>query len=363
MITNPEIQKCKWLEFSQHRLVMMPVAIAMVFFLAYQTNMTATTISNIAMTIFVAFVVVWGGGKAAESVLEEVNDNTWDFQRLSSLSPSVLAFGKLIGGPIYCWYGGVILVLLYVISSLQYKPTYIVLCNTTLLVLAGLICHSGALLSSLQSLQSVIIRRRKIGRFGHLIVGIVLSLSLCIIPVAKNYTRERLISWYSFKFESTGFAVALSIIILFWLLVGIYTQMRKQLRMQVTPTAWITFVIFTMFFCSGFVYETKFDQKYDANTARWLQFFVIGIIFTYAMAFFENWNGISYKRLLDCWKSGNKNKLYEIFPRWLITLSISFVVGILIGLSYLATSQIIIFLAIISIFCFVIRDIAILHYF
>lgn len=370
MIINPEIQKYKWLELSQHRLIVMPVVLVMLFFLASKANSPEIIISNMAITIFIALVGVWGGGKVLESVVEEANDNTWDFQRLSALSPSSLAFGKLIGSPIYCWYGGAMLIITYIISSLEFLPTYIVFCNMMLLILGGLICHAGALLSSLQSLQSFINKRSKMGRFGHFVVGIALSLPFCLMPLAARFNVEKLIYWYSYEFESTGFTVVFAIIILFWLLVGIYWQMRKQLQVRNTPTAWTSFVIFTMFFCSGFVYGNDLWTKYNDNIAISLASlaslsiaFIIGVILTYIMVFFENWNCISYKRLLDCWKSGNKKKFYEIFPRWLITFFITILIGSDIILSYSSHSQIIISFTIISVVCFVIRDIAILHYF
>ena len=82
--------------------------------------------------------------EAADSVLDEVNDNTWDFQKLSALSPWSLAFGKLFGSTIYCWYGGLIAFAVAVGISLQVSPPYKVFVGGALILLGGVIVQATA---------------------------------------------------------------------------------------------------------------------------------------------------------------------------------------------------------------------------
>ena len=105
MRINPEIRRNIWLEFSLHRAIAMPLVLGVVFYIASQTFSGIPPYRNLASAsglVFFLLVKVWGGHKAAESVIDEVNDNTWDFQKLSALSPWSLTFGKLFGSTIYC---------------------------------------------------------------------------------------------------------------------------------------------------------------------------------------------------------------------------------------------------------------------
>ena len=104
MRLNPELQRYVWLEFSLQRLIVMPLVLAVILYISSSgTSNVASNIAYCAMFLFVVLIGLWGGNKAAASVIEEVNDNTWDFQRLSSVSPVSLMFGKLFGSTIYCW--------------------------------------------------------------------------------------------------------------------------------------------------------------------------------------------------------------------------------------------------------------------
>src|SRR4051812_6191928 len=111
---NSEIRRNLWLEFSAHRLIAMPVGLSLIFYVADKLDESKglaahnphASLAITAGTLYFLLVKIWGGHKAAEAVIEEVNDNTWDFQKLSALSPAQLTLGKLFGGTSYSWYGG-----------------------------------------------------------------------------------------------------------------------------------------------------------------------------------------------------------------------------------------------------------------
>src|SRR6201999_1389879 len=109
-----------------HRAIAMPIVLGVIFYIASQLYLGSkeSEVGSATTGIFFLLVKIWGGHKAADSVLDEVNDNTWDFQKLSALSPWSLAFGKLFGSSIYCWYGGLIAFAVAVGISLQVSPPY-----------------------------------------------------------------------------------------------------------------------------------------------------------------------------------------------------------------------------------------------
>jgi hypothetical protein len=106
-LRNPELRRYAWLELSTHRLVALPLVLAIIFFVADQMK-GAMAVASAAVFIYVLLIAMWGGHKAAEAMLDEINDNTWDYQRLSALSPDSLAIGKLVGSTLYTWYGGLL---------------------------------------------------------------------------------------------------------------------------------------------------------------------------------------------------------------------------------------------------------------
>ena len=52
------------------------------------------------------FVVLWGTRSAALSVVGEIRERTWDSQKLSSIGPSQMVWGKLFGATFANWFGG-----------------------------------------------------------------------------------------------------------------------------------------------------------------------------------------------------------------------------------------------------------------
>ena len=89
MKISPEFQRNIWLELTSHRLVGMPAVLLAVFFLIYLVTgelfSDATRIT--AMTLYFLLALLWGTRLAGEALVNEIQDRTWDQQRMSSISP------------------------------------------------------------------------------------------------------------------------------------------------------------------------------------------------------------------------------------------------------------------------------------
>ena len=95
---NAEFRRSLWLELSMHRLIAMPVALALVLALVYA--MSDDPWESIAVTaawIGSALLGRWGVRSTAESVGDEMRARTWDAQRMSALGPWSMTWGKLFG--------------------------------------------------------------------------------------------------------------------------------------------------------------------------------------------------------------------------------------------------------------------------
>ncbi|MGD8642238.1 MAG: hypothetical protein PVG89_16490, partial [Gammaproteobacteria bacterium] len=118
---NPEFQRNVWLELTPHRVVSMPAVLVAVFFLVYLIagDRYPDPLRITAMTIFFLLTLLWGSRLAGEALVNEVQDRTWDQQRMSSISPWSMSWGKLFGSTVFTWYGAAICLLAYFIAAIQ----------------------------------------------------------------------------------------------------------------------------------------------------------------------------------------------------------------------------------------------------
>lgn len=361
---NPELRRYGWLEFSPHRLIAMPVVLGLILFIALQPegdNHAEMAVSHTFGTIFFVLIGLWGGYKAAEAVIEEINDNTWDFQRLSSLSPWQLTIGKLLGSTAYCWYGALMAFAAHVWANTALLPGVYVVYNAALLLCGGLICHAFALLSSLQAAQQRTASRTKMRVIVHHILGLIVGwtfASFRMEPWMLESSGDFSVVWYGENYDLTIFMTGFAAIILLWLVAGIYWQMRAQLRMRSGPWLWTGFVLFLMLFATGFEVELlRRNVVHFGPSAA----FGAGLMCCYLMTFLEPWSGLGYRRILDSWKKRNVANVANAFPRWLATFALVFLAAVWIALGNIDTPML--GLTLFSLLAFAARDIALLHFF
>ena len=106
-MSNPEFQRYVWLELSRHRLIAVPALLAVIVVVVFASaSNPANFLAYGALGAFAAVTGVYGSVRAFGSVTEELRDRTWDFQRMSALSPWSLTLGKVAGAPVFAWYAG-----------------------------------------------------------------------------------------------------------------------------------------------------------------------------------------------------------------------------------------------------------------
>src|SRR6185437_14143241 len=62
----------------------------------------------VATALYYFLVVLWGTRNAALSVIAEIRERTWDFQKLSASRPFSLMWGKLFGATSFTWFGAIL---------------------------------------------------------------------------------------------------------------------------------------------------------------------------------------------------------------------------------------------------------------
>ncbi len=106
--SSPEIIRYLRIEARRGRLVMGLITINLIAFAIYlmatQAEDLGETLVTILMWVQGALFLVYGTLRTIVSVLAERKERTWDFQRLTPLSSWELAWGKLIGAPIFSFF-------------------------------------------------------------------------------------------------------------------------------------------------------------------------------------------------------------------------------------------------------------------
>lgn len=313
MAINPELQRNLWIELTPHRLMAMPAILAGVFFLVHlTTGGRAAAMAGVALTAYLGLAVLWGARLASEAVVGEIQEHTWDIQRMSSLGAWTMTWGKLLGSTIYPWYGGLMCLGVYAATS-DYPGSTLVRV-LALLVAAGLFAQAVALLASLMSVG----RRLHYGRSRaatHLILGL-----LAVAPfLSAGMGAGGVAYWYDGVYRTRDFALVSLVIVLAWAVTGIYRCLRGELQMRTGPWVWLGFAVFAAGYGAGFVQLPDVGGGH-VGTARLFAAYSIVLLLAYVMVFVEPKDGVALRRLWDYGRRGRLAALLGELPRWLITV-------------------------------------------
>ncbi len=313
---NPELRRNLWIELSVGRLIAVPAIFAMVaaIFVLREPGQWRTALFTTAVAVFVVLVHFLGTRNAAESVTEEVRDRTWDWQRLSSLGPWRMTWGKLAGAPAFSWYAGAICIAAIVIASLgaATKPTgWIIL----LMVGSALAMHGSALAVSLQA-------SRKASRLGHR-MGIVLLLPLAIGSAVLLVNSQKPgagapTAWFGTSYETIPFAAVSAVVFAAWGVFGAYREMCRELSVRTIPWAFPAFSAFLGAWLAGFA-----SPPATALEGTILVGLIASVCATYYAIFADLTTAVSLRRLALHARARQWRRAAEEVPLWAATLAVA----------------------------------------
>jgi hypothetical protein len=373
---NPEFRRNLWLELTPTRLGVMLFALLAVLALAYLAGGDSrTTVGSIARLSFFVLVILWGGRLAADSVVQEINERTWDAQRMSALGPWSMSWGKLFGAPSAAWIGG--LVALGVMMLSLGGGTLIVVAQ---LILVGVLCHATALTMSLQSIR----KGRQPGRvktFFFQLVGLA-SAGIAYFPSYTTWlfgNRFGEIRWYGFALPAFEFALATLAVFTVWAVVAVYRLMRLELQKPSTPIVWTAFLLFFVFYQAGFLLNglvplagisrefSRTVQQQGPTIAALFAFVLLGAL-CYVAIFTEPKSPVAMGQFGAALRDRQWRRAWALTPRWLITLILT-LVALLVSLLLLRGQNVDIDVltvgsgVLISAFFFTVRNLAIALWF
>ena len=199
---NPEFQRYIWQNLSAHRLLVMPLWIFICTLFAY---LVFTDLKGeeyiITLALFSFITAFWGSNAAGESISEEIQNHTWDWQRMSSISPWQLTWGKIFGSTSYAWYAGIwCLLLFFILVPLSSLSIQLAIKIAIIMVLLAVLVHSLVfLINMLLILKQAETNKRYIA-ISLLIILILINLLLNM----AEYQHEK-IYWYGEYFYTINF--------------------------------------------------------------------------------------------------------------------------------------------------------------
>ncbi len=239
---NPEFKKNIWLEISTQRLIMMPLIILMVVLLASLSTMgdTYNKLTNICYFGLVIILLLWGSKVAFSNIIQEYNDRTWDWQRMSILTPKQLMVGKLIGAPIYNWYGALIsLFLVFIFGSMSEETSlFDLLINSISTLLLGVSILCVSILFALLKIRAGNGRDKL--KSGQLFILLILF-ALFFNSSAFSFMFNR-ISFNPIKFDAWKI-LGENLFYAIWAIIGLHQVLRKELNYKNKSYLWILFLI------------------------------------------------------------------------------------------------------------------------
>ena len=395
---NPEFTRNIWLEMTTGRLMAVPVILIMIFFAIFSFAATAETAMNsvrlFSILIFMLLGVLYGTKLATESIVGEMNDKTWDNQRLTLISPSAMACGKLFGSTSFAWYGALLSLVMYVISSFYSDDVWMNIRFGIWLVLFTVLTHELALLASLLGIRKNR-DRQKISWFFYYLVAVGISyyiqgmVYIIFFTTSLTKLRDELfsISWYFINFNIIDFLIISTIIYIIFAFTGLKNLIKSEFNIRNKSFAWLFFLVFIVVYFFGFGISffnsgsshTMFGSNDSPGSMFnvWLGLLMAYIVielFVYYLIFNEKNNSLVLLKIGQLISKKNIRELNYEAPLWVTTLLISFVLVILFQISSIVmfsqhyellepTIKELWFLMPTTLFLYMMRDILILLFF
>ena len=314
---NPELRRNLWLEITPHRLLAMPAVLVLAFLAlsAIDRDTAMATVSMTALGGFGLLTILWGTRLAANSVMDEMIDKTWDWQRLSILTPWEMTWGKLFGATAFAWYGGLVCMAVFLSLSHATPVTSPVKTALTAILLAVML-HAAAIASALHMSRKGGAQHRRSAGF------LVLIAVLYIVPytLSRGWESKLPVNWFGIDFDSGSFILASAAVFAAWAVAGAWRAMCQALAVRTTPAMWAAFLVFVSIYAAGFAIG---EAKISLAQAILFSGLVWSVGLTYLMLFTEPTGPLVVRRVMRKTDLGQWHRAAEEMPCWPVTLAIA----------------------------------------
>ena len=322
MFRNPEFIRNTWTELTAKKLAAMPLMLITVYLMAYILGETwpFSFLPEIAIGFYVVLTYIWGTRLEAETVVKEINANTWSFQVMTSMSPFKMAIGKIFGSTIYIWYGNFICFALYILAfhlhadRLPQTMPGTLFTNVLLFILFALAAQILPLLLSLHSIRW----RHFFEKFD--VTFFQFTGFAMIFPLYKVMGSDGGILWYGTYFPVKEAAAIFLGIFIIWGFIAVINQIKTEFGQEPYPVSWFLFTLSLVAVLFGFN-DYAAPNPLTAYEGSLLSFFAV-LCITYLTLCGESNMALRPHMVLKYYRTRQFKRLFMIMPRSLITIPI-----------------------------------------
>lgn len=311
---NPELQRNLWLEVTPHRLWLIPGVLLGISLLGLPT----VVVESLALAGLVVFSMIWGPREAAAAILDEVREHTWDIQRLSSLSPWSMTWGKLFGSTVMSWYGALCCMALYLVVG---DPTSLMqrALTAATILFSAITTQGSAMIAALTSMH---LGPRANARLSN---AVAVALLLALLWYRLDlFNAQTTISWYGIELMRLSFVLGSVISFAAWAVIGAFRAMCVELELRTRPWLWLLFNIYAALYVAGFGFTTIDTLVPPLLSAAG----AVACVQAYVAAFAYARDPIEYYRLFHAFSSASWRRALEDMPLWLVSTICALLLGV-----------------------------------
>lgn len=329
MKRNPEFQRQLWLNWRPSLLawslglsllvLLLPLALP-------AAKSRAGMVATVAMAGLWAAALLYGSVLAGRSLAEEARQNTWDWQRLSALTPWQLAWGKLLGATIPAWLYTLWFAIAGMVLAVRWvNEPLLGLHSIALAVLWGLALQSWAMNLVLLSWGH---RDQPVNRRRAALLPVVLLLLVpgpALGPLYDNLfgSSQHGGLWWGFSVGRIGMAYLFGAMVLGLGLLALWRQLCSRLDVRTLPWAWPLGLAVTGLFVAG---------TFNADFSIWLSYTaslaLLGTIYIGLQHMDQHlraWRQVQWSASRGRWREA-----LEALPLWPISLLLASVASVLL---------------------------------
>ncbi len=360
---NPELLRNLWLEANPFRLSLIAGLLLLVFAASSASNIATPAGAGLALYWF--FAVLWGTRSAALSVVAEIRERTWDSQKLSSIGPWAMMWGKLLGATSANWFGALLCLPFILYPPWRDSGSAAAITYGIILLALGLFAQAVALLSSL-----MLIRRQtgnwRLDTFLCQVAGIGAAFayySLWSSAGAFERTIGQTITWWGQVFNVTAFHFASLLLFLAWALTGCWRAMRAELRFANGPFVWLAWLAYLCLYDAGFESEIALRMPVLLQAGpvvmRLSLAALVPLLTCYSMAFLEPKDPVRLRWLGEQLRAGHLRQAFLVLDAWILSYGVTLVLGLALAACFAASNLSRLAFPVLAMLGFVTRDLAI----
>ena len=330
---NPELLRNLWLQFSLERLVAAPLILGAAFALAAFATDSWEIVGETASGAYLIITYLWGTRRAVNVLADEIAAGTWDGQRMSSIAPWTMVWGKLLGGTAYVWYCALFCLATYAVAEGTIGRQHALLIELPLKITGALLVQAVALLLALVLVgKGRRVSRRSVAfaQGGALLIGIfgVTTVLLPFLTESFGFGAGQAITWFSVTFAADEFTLLTQCLFLAWAVVGVYRLMAGELQVRQHPWVWLSFSLFLIAYYQGFLLLGP-----DARLSlRFLSALLVAVPLYYLALFTQSNDVIRYRWLFHHMAGGVRRKALSLLPLWVPSLALAAALAVVVAL-------------------------------